>query len=137
MTIERYSFNLGVALTPDRDTVSETAKIIVANRRTKQLLPAGEYDITPEIWRKYASNSSRYNLIVFPDGTATLRLLPVDMDVVTTVISAQGMNTKGGGRTFSIPDDAELVPIIGPKKGDPTCRVYEIIYYVPGLSPMR
>lgn len=135
MTIERYSFNPGVAISPGQDPVDETAKLIIANQRSRQILSAGEYNLTPEIWEKYGSNGSKYNLIVYENGTGTLRLIPVDRDVVTTMLSGRDINEKQGGRTFSIPGDFEIAPIAGPKRGDPTLRVYEIIHYIPGPSP--
>ncbi len=135
MTIERYELNPGVEFNFSQDPVAQTEAATRATHALKSVLSAREHDVTPEVWTRYGSNRSRYNLIVHDDGTATLRLIPVDSDSETIVASGEGANVKPGGRVFNIPQDAVTFPIIGPQRGDPTFRIYEVIKYTPGPNP--
>jgi hypothetical protein len=135
MTIERYTLNPGIELNLNQDPNSQTKNAMSANQAIKQVLPEGEYDVTPDVWKKFGSNRNRYNLIVKEDGTAIMRLIPVDKDVQTTIMSAGSVDSKLGGRVIQIPQDGTFLPIAGPQRGDPTFRIYEIINWVPGRSP--
>ena len=135
MTIERYSFNPGIELNMRQAPEFQTRNAMASGQETKQVLPEGEYDLTPDVWKKFGSNRSRYNLIVKKDGTAIMRLIPVDTAVATIIMSERSVNYKPGGRVVNIPQDGVILPIAGPQRGDPTFKIYEIINWVSGPSP--
>ncbi len=135
MTIERYSLNPGIELNLKQDPNMQIKNVVNSNQAIKQIFPEGEYDVTPEVWKRFGSNRNKYNLIIKEDGTAVMRLIPVDSDVTTTIVSGANVDYKLGGRTISIPQEGTSLPIAGPQRGDATFRIYEIINWVPGRSP--
>ncbi|MDO8657446.1 MAG: hypothetical protein Q7K55_01800 [Candidatus Levybacteria bacterium] len=137
MTIENYSFKEGLPIDISKDPQPQVLDMLEKHQHRGRILPAGEYDLTPEVWRKYGSNLYNYNLIVNEEGTATYRMLPKDKGVTTMVASKVGFSKPvSGGKSIRLPEDSSFTAIAGPKRGDPTFRVYEVVVYAPGPSPV-
>lgn len=131
MTIERLSFPEGLPIKDRADFVP--ADIVASNFDRLVTLPIGEYDITPKIWRRHVY---RYNVLVKPDGSATLRMIPRFSDAQSQVVCSEGKSPfQGGGRLINIPDDETIYAIAGPKRDDPQIYLFELLFHLPGPSP--
>src|SRR3989344_2152233 len=133
MTIERISFEEGLLVT-------DPSKLVPAKIATEYIdkvvpLPVDEYNITPSVWLK---RNNDYNLIVNPDGSGILRILPRYNDVRTREISSDSKTPwVKGGKTYNIPSDQPTFVIAGPKPNHPNIYIFEFIFYIPGPSPLK
>src|SRR5438105_3418875 len=136
MTIENISFKEGIPFEGSVD--DQLPRLLKENRGRRRVLAEGEYDLTPEVWTRHNSNVSTYNLIVRADGTGQYRMIPKYKDVETrTLVGGNLSAPRAGGRIMEIPQDAPMTAIVGPKRGDPTFRIYELVMYTPGPSPKK
>jgi hypothetical protein len=136
MTIERLHFEEGFSFDSNRSAQEQIAEIATANIFNIQILPEGDYNLTPKWW---TNNLMRHNLTVLEDGNGVYQMLPRDNDVGTVEIGRQKIlgQYKPGGRTVHLPQDEEMIVVGGPLKDKKTLGVYEVIFYVPGSSPKK
>lgn len=133
MTIERLHFEDGHPLNLSGSPEGQIARILVENFSKIQILPEGDYDLTPKWWTKHLMN---HNLTVLENGGGIYRATPRDGDVGTRDLS-RGGQYKPGGNIIHLPQDKIIIIVAGPLKDRKTIGVYEIVRYIPGSSPKK
>ena len=133
MTIERLHFEGGIPFEfTQRDPQAWAIDTIIRNIKRAEVLPEGEYDLTPASWTK---NTHKHNLLVYADGTATYRAIPKDREV--GFLEPGTREFIPGGRIQLMPEDVGMVMVSGPSKDLKGIAVHEIIFHLPGPSPRR
>lgn len=130
MVIERFSSPEGIPLPdhPNYDVITFLDTLYSQNADQVNPLAPGEYDVTPPVWK---NPTYKYNLVVLENGTGALQMIPRHEDSVRVERKLFGEQRTEGGKTVNIPQDRSYIPIVGPKSGDPTLRVYEVLRYQP------
>lgn len=130
MVIERLSHSEGIPLPehPDYDMISFLDGLYRQYEGQVTALSPGEYDVTPTVWRNPAY---RYNLVVLENGTGALQMIPRHEDSMKIQKKVFGEKHSEGGQTVNMPQDRSYIPIVGPKAGDPSLRIYELFRYQP------
>src|SRR3989344_1133504 len=105
MTIEYLEFREGEQLSDPINAEKQTYQLVLERWKEHKTLPAGEHDLTPDVWVKHGSNLFRYSLIVNENGTASYRMIPKDEDV-GSFMAQYPARFKPGGRIINMPDDA-------------------------------
>lgn len=117
-------FNDGLKLESGEDPRLTVLKAVTAGEGNPKELTQGEYDITPEHWRRETRVNYNYNLIVNEDGTSVLRLIPKYTDAATIELRDNVSIARRGGKIINLPQDVTIVPIAGPKDGNPNNGIF-------------
>lgn len=117
-------FGDGLQFDIDQDPREIVLEAIKNGKASMEELQPGEYDVTPEHWRREIRVKFNYNLIVNDNGTSILRLIPRYSNASTIEIKDNNEITRRGGRIFNLPQDGMMVPIAGPKDGNPAHGVF-------------
>ena len=135
MTIERLHFEDGYPINPKIPIEEQLAKAFMTHRAKIEVLPEGDYDLTPKWWTKHLMN---HKLTVLENGNGIYRATPRDSDVGIRELSQQGVGPhKPGGNVIHLPQDRDMAIVAGPLKDLKTIGAYEIIIYAPGPSPKK
>lgn len=125
----------GGALVDSADPRETVIRSVKEGKAQIQELGPGEYDVTPEHWRRETRVKYRYNLIVNEDGTSVLRLIPKYADSATIEVKPNDEDIiRRGGRIVNLPAEAVIVPIAGPKNGNPNDGVYIFSAIISGAT---
>lgn len=135
MTIERLHFEDGYPLNPRIPIVEQVVRAFTEHRAKIEVLPEGDYDLTPKWWTKHLMN---HKLTVLGNGNGVYRAIPRDSDVGVGEVMQQGIGPhKPGGNVTHLPQDREIAIVAGPLKDKTTIGAYEVIIYTPGPSPKK
>jgi len=113
------------------------ARAMTDYRLRPQLCQPGTTNITPAYWRR---NRAWQLLEVAPDGeSAQFHMVPRDHDMAPAPYTPTPQEIVGqdlqGTVTTRIPEDQQIMPIIGPVAEDPRLRIHEIILHSPEPMP--
>jgi hypothetical protein len=139
MGIELAKFPQGLPFASQAEAISKPLEEIHSRRVKPELLPVGEYDITPT-HPEGLTAENRYNLLVHENGTATFQVIPRSADSVSTFIrpgNPSSFSNRRGGSVFQIPQEATNIPIALINKDRRGFSVYAYIRHVPGPSPVK
>jgi hypothetical protein len=138
MTIERISFPDGLVIEDPQDISLE--RLLPPHLDKAQALPEGEYYLTPKSWQ---SHKYTHHLTVEQNGNGRIRLIPRYEGAYLKEISANDLNlekdstTHSGGKVAEMPGDQSTFLLAGPSKDIKNIAIYEIIFHVPGSSPIK
>lgn len=122
MTIERLHFEDGYPLNLTRPTEKQIGGALTSYSAKIEVLPEGDYDLTPKWWTKHLMD---HKLTVLANGNGLYRAIPRDSDVGTRELSRQGVSPhKPGGNITHLPQDRDIVVVAGPLKESKTIGVY-------------
>jgi len=134
MTIERLHFEKGMPL-PSGGSLDEIERIILENQDQIISLPEGEYDLTPQGWKKHPH---LHQLTVLKDGTGVYRAIPREKNAGTISLSREGRGRfQMGVQTIRIPEDQSVAILAGPLEDRKTLGLYEIILYSSGENSQK
>jgi hypothetical protein len=132
MTIERLSFPNGYVFLPQADWERGIETIFQSHRLEIQLVPEGEYKLTPPHWTNHAYE---HFLIVLSTGEGVYQLLPRDA-TSWSVDWLRHNNLQVGGRVFHLPRDQTYACLSGSAPHNPLeLAIFEFIRHTPGPNP--
>ena len=134
MTIELLRYPEGALLDQNKPLMDSVGAYVKQDIDDFETLPADEYNITPPAWE---NPEFHYNLLVLPNGDGALRQIPTDEESgwVRMRKGKQIGEIKPGGRVTHLPQDAKIVPIVGPIKDDSRLLLHAVVVHLPGPSP--
>lgn len=129
MSIARLSFPEGAPLPTNPNTLHvEVAKLVVANSGDLELLPQGDYDITPEIWTR---NTHNHLLTVLDNGEGRYRMAPRESTFGYQMAESEGLgHFQEGGRQQHIDSNNPIVILGGGHPTKPDLQLFGIVVYL-------
>jgi hypothetical protein len=126
MPIERLSLPDGVRVPLDPEVINQVVgRIATIYVRRFVTLEAGEYNLTPEVWKH---NQYTHHLTVHDNDTATYRMFPVDEGAGFLDSDQVERGFISGGQMRKIPQETPMAVVLG-GASDGNLRLFELILY--------
>jgi hypothetical protein len=127
MAIERLSFDDGRPLTSKFSAEVEVADILSKNKDKIEVLPEGEYNLTPASWN---DSPIEHDIKVLENGNAIYKQTSRSFDTNIIALDSQGLDYKPGLDIRYMTKNGTGIFIYGPLKYRKSNGVFEILHHV-------